>query len=311
MPTCKNRGCHRSKDVADGGFCSKCMEISNITLCGHCKDKVQTNQKGMSCERCEVWFHISCVNINATLYDLLVKEDCEDDGFRWFCPTCRGKSAEGTSENVKAVIQSEIKNTLPDIVKTVLTESNQCAEILSKTYADIVKKQQNNMINETVKATSNMALKESMISLESNLAEKKRRSRNVIITGVPEGEEEVTEDIVYNTLKPFEARLNKNEILAASRLGRRNENSETDQSRRPRMIIVTLKFESDATSFHNNGIGRKIEDSNIWVNPDLTRTERDVLYRKRVQRRRSKAANIDKREAGDPTSRLSRLAKKD
>ena len=207
------------------------MENTDTAFCGHCKDEVQENQQGMCCEICEVWFHLSCVNISTALYDLLMlKEDDEDDGFRWYCPACRNKCADNTNDNVKATVQKEIKSALPDIVKTVLTETKECAEVLSKTYATIVKKQQQNMIQETVKETSNMALKESMISLESNLAEKKRRTRNVIISGVPEQEQEDIKDVVFGILKPLEGRLEKNEILTTSRLGQKKDDSDVSAS---------------------------------------------------------------------------------
>ena len=60
------------------------------------------------------------------------------------------------------------------------------------------------MLDETVKATSNKALKESMKSLESNLAEKKRRTRNIIIRGVPEQNGEDSKEVVFELLKPLE-----------------------------------------------------------------------------------------------------------
>ena len=202
-----------------------------MTFCGHCKDEVKANERGMSCERCEVWFHVSCVNINTALYDLLVNQvGGEDDGFRWYCPTCRGKGVDGPADTIKATIQKEIKDTLPTIVKHVLTETKECAEILSKTYSDVVKKQQNKMIDETVKATSNLALKESMKSLESNLAQKKR-TRNVVISGIDEYEQENTSDIAHTLLKPLEHRLQKCDILKSKRIGSKSEAAPTAGTR--------------------------------------------------------------------------------
>ena len=99
MPTCKTPGCLKRKGVIAGGYCPKCVENTDATFCGHCKDEVQEDQQGMCCIRCEVWFHLSCVNISTALYDLLMqKEDDEDDGFRWYCPACRNKSADITND---------------------------------------------------------------------------------------------------------------------------------------------------------------------------------------------------------------------
>ena len=128
-----------------------------------------------------------------------------------------------------------------------------------------------------MKATSNKALKESMKSLESNLAEKKRRTRNIVISGVPEQDEEDSKDLVFNMIKPLEEKLVQNDVLIVKRMGQ--------NSTKPRLLHVVLKYEIDATTFHNGGAGRKIDDR-IWINPDLTRTERDILYQKHVQRRK-------------------------
>ena len=49
-----------------------------------------------------------------------------------------------------------------------------------------------------------------------------------------------------------------------------------------------MKQKADAVFLHNNGQGRKItcQDNKIsWINPDLTRTEREIRYPKRQKRR--------------------------
>ena len=301
MPTCTTSGCRRRKGVVAGGKCAQCLDEHQKTMCGDCKEDFQSKKQGMCCERCEVWFHLTCVNISPDLYDLLRKEDGEDDGFRWFCPTCRGKNNDA-SDNLKTAVQKEIKEVLPEIVKTVLTETKQCSQVLSQTFADIVKKQQNKMIDDTVKKTSNIALKESMKSLESNLAEKKRRTRNIVISGVEEDDSTTSNEIVFNLLKPLEAKLEKKDIIKVNRIGKTTGNAEADhqQSRkRPRLLHVVLRYEADAASFHNGGFGRRIsEEKNIWINPDLTRSERDICYQRRVQKRQQieKADEEDKSE---------------
>ena len=45
-----------------------------------------------------------------------------------------------------------------------------------------------------------------------------------------------------------------------------------------------MRREDDAVFFTNNGKGRQFTGG-VWVNPDLTRTERDALYEKREARR--------------------------
>ena len=48
-----------------------------------------------------------------------------------------------------------------------------------------------------------------------------------------------------------------------------------------------FKSEQAALYYHNYGRGRKLEvDGNIWVNADLTRTEREAMFKKREERRK-------------------------
>ena len=92
---------------------------------------------------------------------------------------------------------------------------------------------------------------------------------------------------MFDLLKPLESKLQRNYILSAKRIGKKNEEADAEnngRNARPKLLLVTLKYEADASSFHNNGFGRKLTDT-IWINPDLTRQERDVQYQQRVQRR--------------------------
>ena len=54
-----------------------------------------------------------------------------------------------------------------------------------------------------------------------------------------------------------------------------------------RLVLIVLKKEDCAAELHNFGRGRKL-DNGIWINPDLTRTERDAKYLEREIRREKK-----------------------
>ena len=48
-----------------------------------------------------------------------------------------------------------------------------------------------------------------------------------------------------------------------------------------------MRREDDAVFFTNNGKGRKFPGG-VWVNPDLTTSEREALYQKRLMKRTSR-----------------------
>ena len=65
-----------------------------------------------------------------------------------------------------------------------------------------------------------------------------------------------------------------------------------------RLTLVTLKYKEDASITHNYGRGRKFTDC-IWINPDLTKVERDALYIQRVQKQQNCKVNPTEKDA-DP-----------
>ena len=66
-------------------------------------------------------------------------------------------------------------------------------------------------------------------------------------------------------------------------------------------MLAVFKREEDAQYFHNWGRGRDL-GGNKWVNPDLTRTERDALFKKRDERRKKgRSSEADQDESrNDP-----------
>ena len=51
--------------------------------CGYCERPVRSNQKGILCDKCELWYHAKCMGISNGSYNLLTTSEDE-----WFCPTC-------------------------------------------------------------------------------------------------------------------------------------------------------------------------------------------------------------------------------
>lgn len=80
--------------------------------------------------------------------------------------------------------------------------------------------------------------------------------------------------------------------MFCSRLGARGD--------KPRVVLVIMRREDDAVYFTNNGRGRcyfgQNRSDNVWVNPDLTRNEREAMFQQRKERN-------EKRNRSEPRGR--------
>ncbi len=52
--------------------------------CGKCDKPVKSNQKGICCDQCDVWFHIKCINMAANIYQCHV----QNQDMSWLCNSC-------------------------------------------------------------------------------------------------------------------------------------------------------------------------------------------------------------------------------
>ena len=53
--------------------------------CSVCEKNVNANQKGIKCDKCQLWSHASCNGISKSEYGELVEED---DDVPWYCIPC-------------------------------------------------------------------------------------------------------------------------------------------------------------------------------------------------------------------------------
>ena len=245
------------------------------------------------------WWHLKCAGLEG-LTDGAIRK------IKYTCPKCAVfalgmKCVKHGSTEFADEISNEIKKCLPSIVKQVVNETS---ATISKSYADSVKKENKAMLKETVKSTSQNALKETLKRVDANLTEQRKRTRNVIITGVEEKDNENVQTEVTNVLQKIEENFLSSQILNCKRLGpKRDENNEQSTTRKykSRMIMVTLRNENDAVFFHGNGSGRKVSER-IWLNADLTKDEREAKYKLRVQKREKKAKQLQEQQNNEGSS---------
>ena len=76
-------------------------ELDSIT-CSTCKT-VFTDHKSkiICCDRCEIWFCVSCANVTDACYKFLSSEDAID--ITWYCKACKllAKKAKTEDRNIK------------------------------------------------------------------------------------------------------------------------------------------------------------------------------------------------------------------
>ena len=91
----------------------------------------------------------------------------------------------------------------------------------------------------------------------------------------------------------IENKLQLNDIVQCKRIGLPN-----SKSGRSRLVLVIMRYKQDALKLHNWGVGTKINaKAPIWINPDLTKTERDVRFRLQLKKQNAKKVNEEKKVA--------------
>ena len=252
-----------------------------------CKED-QAGSKWIKCSAvgCETrWWHAQCAGLE-NITDTCLRK------LKYTCPMCviaANNLRCLVRDTYQIEIAEEIGKCLPDIVKTVVKETT---DAVSKSYAETVKKENQVLLKNTVKSTSENALKETMKFVDANLAEQRKRTRNVIVSGVNEVEEEDCGDTAFQMFSHIDGNFKKCDIVNSKRIGqKKKDENDASTNEKPRLLLVTLRYEQDALFFHNCGTGRKYGD-HCWINADLTKSERDARYKLRCAKREKKTAAL-------------------
>ena len=233
------------------------------------------------CVNCRQEWHQDCVYLQG-LDDKTIKlltewrcRYCDDPEKKFMKREVNSAMREELSRMTVAVTEAVKVSVREEQVKVVVSEAN---TKVAESWANIAKGAQKDLINDVVKESSKVALTESIQLIDSNLTEQRKRSRNIVMSGIIEksGEDKDLKEMVCEILG---GEITERDVLAAFRLG------DSQKTRKnPRPILVKLRSEDDANYFHNNGRGYQVggTGSNIWINPDLTQAEREAAYQKRV-----------------------------
>ena len=123
--TCKVRSCKVRTLLNDAGFCKthRKRDINENKLyenCRECDELVKFGQSGLTCDKCEVWYHTACVRISEEQYACMVKNKESDTGpkFHWFCRFCKDVVTEAIDKI--DLLETQTRNVASSITK--LTE---------------------------------------------------------------------------------------------------------------------------------------------------------------------------------------------
>ena len=255
----------------------------------------------IQCTKCIRWWHPACVGLAG-----LNKHGCNKIQ-NWNCPLCfelppgvkdkLGGDDTGVGSTsvsgIKEVVKKGMEEAMPKMIEKIQEQYNkqienfktEATELVGKTWADVAKVGQAKIMSEVSQNTTEIALKESMTFINTNLTEMQNRANNVIISDLQETAEEDVVTSAYNVLQPL-VDIPQSDIVNARRLGK-------PVNGKKRLLMVTLRHEQDSKFLHNYKTGRKVVLANnreIWINADLTKTERDVAFQKREEQRARRAA---------------------
>ena len=288
------------------------------TVCG---EIVLRTDPGVCCDKCDYWFHSSCQGVPLPAYEALVQFKV----LSWFCPEC--KKTLKNQDNTKHLILLESKvdqleKSMKEHTKLFtqsMKEQEQAMDNQTKmmersvrelhsqksSYADIVKGTCSEVVEKvsakisTIPQTSSaLAEAKSMPGITKvfdEFIDKDRRKNNLVIHNLPEAVGGSLEDRSARDIQLFQE-VTKDTfrmhvaVTRSFRVGKRVENKD-------RLLIVTL--ETPGVKQEILRMAPQLRTSakwgNVYITPDLTRTEREAARRVReelVARRQGGEKNL-------------------
>ena len=98
------KSCKVTLNLNGLGFCVKHVKkgISNDLLydsCRECSYLVKVGEPGVTCDKCEIWYHVECVGISEDEYRCMLKDaNLASPKFHWYCRFCKQKCIEAVSK---------------------------------------------------------------------------------------------------------------------------------------------------------------------------------------------------------------------
>ena len=253
-----------------------------IYSCLECDEECKKGQRALLCDRCSLWTHSSCTDVEDDVYDLFFEKGSKLSCFRYFCKKCDNKVTEALEKYAK----------LEEDTKTLKSEM----KVVQGQIADI-------------QTTIKTAVKDNISTVMDDHRELEKRKMNLIVFGLPELMSENGQKQEWNTQQLVDRDIEeisklitdelgvglspRNGILNARRLGGFKKNS--DKPRPLRIEFKNLDTKRDvltnAKKFRNSNVNIA---KNIFINPDLTEKQRenDKILREKMWSQRQMGKNV-------------------
>jgi hypothetical protein len=264
-----------------------------------CKEYM-VGELSVECQNCKKYWHLCCVGLRGLSAEMA--ESLES----WQCPDCyscphsyKEKVSPASSSNdcgsMKVIIRDElhaiqpvIRVTVENAVRNLLSNSVCSKEDIKevvKSYADVAKESQREVIQQASLAQSSKNVVETVVrKMDADKVEREKRRTNVVVLNAPEpdkessSEEKNKEDCNFcsNSLG-----IPAKDIAVCWRAGKADESN--PNYRRP--LVIRLKDEELVKEWTKDGRGHKTE-SGHWINRDLCAADRKASFLSREERRK-------------------------
>ena len=218
-------------------------------------------EKEVQCDLCQFWYHMKCAEVSQILLDFLQSEDGQKGDVHWYCKVCEQGSRKLFEQMV--VVDKRLSS-----VEQQLEEIKVKIDQLSKTQC-----------TETPPAI----IQSSVSHIAREMEERGLRKCNIVIHGLKDGDEHLVNELIRQIDDSIET------AEKPIRLG-----AVTNKSR---PLLVKLKTEREKWKIIGKSL-RVMKENNkykgVYVNPDLTKSERDEQYslRQKLRERRDSGEDV-------------------
>ena len=265
------------------------------SCCPSCLEQCKDDDSKLTCELCANCYHKGCTGLTSDVFEILITIVHQTG---WVCCDCR-EDRRGRLSKLDIAL-AKTNETLADVTILVanLQKEVECLKSALAETPVVTATDENGIVQNNKTAPLDVNLMR--LEIHRTHQDTERRKRNVVITGLPEPNSDIddnveddkeADNIAFN--KFCEEYLSVKPVLARSgcmRLGKRN-------GQRPRRLLVRLTSESSAASLLAAAKSlRQSEDTyvatNVYINADLTPLEAKLAYEKRQARRDRRRANM-------------------
>lgn len=270
--------------------------MTSTTKCGGCQKTLKGD--AVACSVCDLWYDLKCADVDASTFSFLNSPSGKKGSIHWNCASCESSSkklmdmiaktnnkvdqltlvvagldtkVEGKLENLNKGLKDVVVSFHEQLDKAVAF-LNEKLETVARSPSHTGSESRPNDLDGASTIAPNV-----VSALTNELRERDKRARNAVFTG---NATETTIKLIAQKAE-VEAPL---EIVTVGKPGKK-------------FFIVTFKSESQKwrTVSRARGICMASDElKGIYVNPDLTKTERDHQYqlRKEVRERRARGENV-------------------